>query len=108
MFVDNCIQRYQLDTTTISMGMKEALANFLSTHDSVKAIFVGIRRTDPYGSDLNFFQRTDHGWPDFIRIHPVIDWHLIHIWDVSSIRSVPITADHLVPEIPSNPVLLAI
>jgi FAD synthetase len=29
---------------------------------------------------LTHFDRTDHGWPDFVRIHPVIDWHYAEIW----------------------------
>jgi FAD synthetase len=29
---------------------------------------------------LTHFDRTDKGWPDFVRIHPVIDWRLSEIW----------------------------
>ncbi len=51
------------------------------THpNNILAIFVGTRRTDPHGSNLTHFDRTDHGWPDFMRIHPVIDWRLGEIW----------------------------
>lgn len=50
------------------------------THPEIKAIFVGTRRTDPHGSNLTHSDRTDHGWPDFMRIHPVIDWRLGEIW----------------------------
>lgn len=46
----------------------------------LKSIMVGIRRTDPYGSDLLHFQTTDAGWPLFMRVHPVIDWHYSDIW----------------------------
>lgn len=88
-FVDTCNDRYQLETTTLLMGMKEALEHFLQTHNQVKAIFVGIRRTDPFGAELKSFQKTDHGWPNFIRIHPVIDWHLIHIWDFLRTLQIP-------------------
>lgn len=49
-------------------------------HPEIKAIFVGTRRTDPHGAKLSHFDRTDHGWPDFMRIHPVIDWRLSDIW----------------------------
>ncbi|KAE8356014.1 hypothetical protein BDV28DRAFT_12078 [Aspergillus coremiiformis] len=63
-------------TTTI----KSSFADYLSLHPSVKAIFVGTRRTDPHGAKLTHFDRTDHGWPDFVRVHPVIDWHYAEIW----------------------------
>ena len=46
----------------------------------MKAIFVGTRRTDPHGKMLTHFDPTDHNWPVFVRVHPVIDWHLDEIW----------------------------
>ena len=75
-FVESCNRAYALRTTTIELGMKEGLAEYLRENPRVRAIFVGIRRTDPYGSKLQFFQETDHGWPEFMRIHPVINWGL--------------------------------
>lgn len=55
----------------------------------LKAIFVGIRRTDPYGQHLKHFQKTDKGWPDFIRIHPVIDWRYKDIWNFLRVLGIP-------------------
>ena len=60
--------------------MREAFSDYLSDHPHIKAIFVGTRRTDPHGADLTFFDQTDRGWPEFMRIHPVIDWHYAEIW----------------------------
>jgi FAD synthetase len=60
--------------------MKEAFTQYLRDKTSVKAIFVGTRRTDPHGSSLKPFDPTDHGWPEFMRIHPVLDWHYTDIW----------------------------
>lgn len=65
------------------MPMKEAFRRYLEDHKGVKAILVGTRRTDPHGQTLTHFDRTDHGWPDFMRVHPVIDWHYAEIWAVS-------------------------
>lgn len=62
--------------------MKDAFRDYLADYPEVKAIFVGTRRTDPNGQELTHFDRTDHGWPDFMRIHPVIDWHYVEIWTV--------------------------
>ena len=62
--------------------MKAAFTEYLAQFPSVKAIFVGTRRTDPHGGDLTHFDMTDHGWPGFMRIHPVIDWHYVDIWTV--------------------------
>ncbi|OAL40430.1 hypothetical protein AYO20_00166 [Fonsecaea nubica] len=59
---------------------RDAFALYLSSNPHIKAIFVGTRRTDPHGSHLTHFDPTDHNWPPFMRIHPVIDWHLSEIW----------------------------
>lgn len=63
--------------------MKAAFAEYLELNTQVKAIFVGTRRTDPHGGKLTHFDVTDSGWPPFMRIHPVIDWHYQEIWGVS-------------------------
>ena len=63
--------------------MKAAFAEYLEEKQDVKAIFVGTRRTDPHGEELTFFDATDRGWPRFMRVHPVIDWHYAEIWSVS-------------------------
>lgn len=88
-FVEVCNRRYSLQTTTLALGMKDALSEYLARNKNVRAIFVGIRRTDPFGADLAPFQRTDHGWPDFMRVHPVLDWHLVHIWDFLRALEIP-------------------
>ncbi|KAL4872863.1 hypothetical protein BDV12DRAFT_126971 [Aspergillus spectabilis] len=62
--------------TTLLSGFQD----YLDKNPSVKAIFVGMRRTDPYGANLEHFSRTDHGWPDFMRIHPVLEWRYAEIW----------------------------
>jgi hypothetical protein len=63
--------------------MKAAFSDYLRDTPSVKAILVGTRRTDPHGEHLKHFDPTDKGWPAFVRIHPVIDWHYVDVWTVS-------------------------
>ncbi|KAL8809256.1 MAG: hypothetical protein Q9223_007950 [Gallowayella weberi] len=62
--------------------MKEAFATYLGKNPNVEAIFVGTRRTDPHGGKLSAggFDMTDGGWPRFMRVHPVIEWHYIEVW----------------------------
>lgn len=60
--------------------MKEAFTAYLRDYKEVKAIFVGTRRKDPHGALLQHFDPTDRGWPAFMRVHPVIDWHYAEIW----------------------------
>lgn len=81
-FVDTCTRKYDLDVTQIHDSMKAAFKQFLSENEKTKAVFVGTRRNDPHGEFLEHFDPTDHGWPKFMRIHPVIDWTYEEIWEV--------------------------
>jgi 3'-phosphoadenosine 5'-phosphosulfate sulfotransferase (PAPS reductase)/FAD synthetase len=81
-FVQDSISSYSLDLARYTLPMKEAFRVYLEEHKSVKAILVGTRRTDPHGATLTHFDGTDHGWPAFMRVHPVIDWHYAEIWAV--------------------------
>jgi FAD synthetase len=74
-FVEASSADYHLDVSRFMLPMKKGLEVFKAQNPSVRAIFVGTRRTDPHGEKLKHFDPTDEGWPDFMRIHPVIDWH---------------------------------
>lgn len=63
-----------------TITFRDAFALYLRQNPSISAIFVGTRRTDPHGAHLTPFARTDGNWPDFMRVHPVLDWHLSDIW----------------------------
>lgn len=80
-FVDNSCAEYGLKQIRLSEPMKAAFEFFLDSNPSVKAIIVGIRRSDPYGQELKPFDPTDSGWPAFIRVHPVLEWNYVNIWD---------------------------
>lgn len=73
-FVASSGAEYHLDVTRYTLPMKEGLESYLADRPSVKAVFVGTRRTDPHGEKLTHFDPTDAGWPPFMRMHPVIDW----------------------------------
>jgi FAD synthetase len=83
-FVQLSIDTYHLDLARYSKSMRQAFEDYLQDKAQVKAIFVGTRRTDPHGATLKYFDPTDRGWPAFMRIHPVIDWHYAQVWTVSS------------------------
>lgn len=82
-FVASSSAHYHLQLSRYASPMKEAFTQYLHDHPVVKAILVGTRRTDPHGADLTHFDLTDGGWPRFMRVHPVIDWHYREIWGVS-------------------------
>ncbi|KAF3385197.1 hypothetical protein F1880_003076 [Penicillium rolfsii] len=84
-FVITSAQAYHLQITKYTTAppattLRSSFEDYLARHPRIRAIFVGTRRTDPHGAKLTHFDRTDHGWPDFMRVHPVIDWHYAEIW----------------------------
>ena len=88
-FVQLSIDTYHLNLARYAASMKQAFEDYLHDNTQVKAIFVGTRRTDPHGATLQYFDPTDRGWPAFMRIHPVIDWHYAEVWTVSLSLSTP-------------------
>jgi FAD synthetase len=88
-FVATSATEYHLDLTRYALPMRSALEAYLGEKAAVKAIFMGTRRTDPHGEFLTHFNPTDKDWPQFMRVHPVIDWHYVEIWAVSLSRLCP-------------------
>jgi len=82
--IDEYIQQandlYDLDLISISEPMKEALKTFLEQKTDMKAISVGVRSTDPYSEHLQPFTPTDKGWPDFMRVLPILNWDYNDVW----------------------------
>lgn len=88
-FVAKSIRIYSLSLLEYAKPMKLAFADYLRDTPSVKAILVGTRRTDPHGEHLKHFDPTDSGWPSFMRVHPVIDWHYVDIWTFIRYLNIP-------------------
>lgn len=81
-FIDSSTKNYHLNPIMIKSGLKQGFETYLNKiNPKIKSIIVGIRRSDPYGSNLQYEQVTDHNWPKFLRIHPILEWHYIEIWD---------------------------
>ncbi|KAJ3047006.1 hypothetical protein HK097_000322 [Rhizophlyctis rosea] len=79
-FVDFAVTRYHLDMVKIYGPMKQSIQAFLDKNPEVEAILIGTRRTDPFGEFLTNFQKTDPGWPEIMRVHPILDWDYGDIW----------------------------
>jgi len=41
---------------------------------------MGNRETDPYSSGLKPLENSSPGWPDFIRVFPIIHWDYKTVW----------------------------
>ncbi|KAI9789808.1 MAG: hypothetical protein M1816_005725 [Peltula sp. TS41687] len=79
-FVRQSSEAYRLDLARYPAPMRSAFEAYLRDRPSAKAVLVGTRRTDPGAQGLSHLDRTDGGWPDFMRVQPVIDWRYAEIW----------------------------
>lgn len=62
--------------------MKSGMEEYLKTHQQIRGVVMGTRRTDPFSADLKTFSPTDNGWPEFTRIDPILDWDYQDVWKV--------------------------
>lgn len=79
-FIEYSREKYNLSITEYQTDLKTGFKEYLKLNPEIKCIIVGARRSDPYCSNLDYFAKTDSGWPEFIRVHPVIDWQYDDIW----------------------------
>lgn len=88
-FITSCETMYGLDIFRITGGMKYALGVYKDKFPGVEAILIGMRRSDPHGGKLSHTQLTDADWPQFMRIHPVLNWSYSDVWDFLRKSEVP-------------------
>lgn len=80
-FVQQSINRYDLDCEVLPGPMKSALFKLLEERPKIKAVIMGTRRSDPYSDTLGFFTPTDKDWPPMMRVTPILNWKYNNIWD---------------------------
>ncbi|KIY49852.1 adenine nucleotide alpha hydrolases-like protein [Fistulina hepatica ATCC 64428] len=70
-------------------GMKQALQIYKDRYPHISAILIGTRRTDPHGGRLSYRNMTDHGWPPYERVNPIINWSYTDVWTFIRGLSIP-------------------
>lgn len=80
-FINELAAHYHLHHRAIQAPLKQGFEQYLQEFPEVKTIIVGIRFTDPYGAALQYEQVTDRNWPSFLRIHPILHWQYLDVWD---------------------------
>ncbi|XP_049865760.1 FAD synthase isoform X2 [Pectinophora gossypiella] len=88
-FVTEVETHYGVQLTVMEGDMRDTLQSILSQDGRLKACLMGTRRTDPYSSDLDFMQKTDAGWPQVMRVSPLLNWSYHQIWAYILKKNVP-------------------
>ncbi|KAI5695264.1 hypothetical protein M8J75_013502 [Diaphorina citri] len=79
-FVKETVVRYNLELIEMTGPMKEGLGKLLSERPHLKSVFMGSRRGDPRCEGLTEITKTDNGWPEIMRVNPMLDWSYKNVW----------------------------
>ncbi|XP_042236096.1 FAD synthase-like isoform X2 [Homarus americanus] len=80
-FVQQSINRYDLDCEVLPGPMKGALFQLLEKRPKIKAVIMGTRQSDPYSDTLEFFSPTDKDWPPMMRVNAILNWKYNDVWN---------------------------
>jgi FAD synthetase len=89
-FINQMVNRYSLELITItSQSIKSGLTRLKKTYPDIQALMIGTRSTDPHGGALSSFSPTSSGWPEYMRINPLLEWSYEAIWKYILTFSMP-------------------
>jgi FAD synthetase len=89
LFLKESVMKYKLENVTISMPMKQALAEHLSQDSLIKGTVLGTRIGDPGSQYQKSFSPTDGDWPQIMRINPILHWRYQDVWTFLRGLSIP-------------------
>ncbi|ETO25699.1 hypothetical protein RFI_11439 [Reticulomyxa filosa] len=76
------LNRYKFPLFQTLSDYKSGLEEYLENHNEhCKAILMGQRRSDPGCDKMDVRCHCSDGWPDIIRINPLLEWEFGHIWN---------------------------
>jgi len=88
-FVSDGEKRYNLDLITTDKSFQEGLVEIKNSRPTLRAIFMGTRKSDPKGDRLSFFTMTDPGWGDLMRVNPLLEWSYEDVWGCMLALGIP-------------------
>lgn len=69
--------------------IKESMKNLKELYPHIQALILGTRSTDPGAGSLTEFADTSAGWPQFVRVSPILSWRYKDVWNYIQKRKVP-------------------
>jgi len=78
-FVKHLAKSFNLNLVILG-EFKEGLGQVKERYPARKSIFMGTRRNDPHGGNLEPFSPTSAGWPEFMRINILLEWRYHAVW----------------------------
>ena len=78
-FVDAVAARLGIRLRRYRLGFREGVRALLA-ETGTRAILLGTRRGDPNAAGQSELMPSDNGWPDFVRVNPVLDWAYADVW----------------------------
>eukprot|EP01084_Bolivina_argentea_P184543 318280_1 len=81
-FLRYCVKKYQFPLFETCNDYKHGLVEYLKNGNPLcHGVFLGQRTTDPWCSNLHLSTHCTSGWPDIMRINPILFWNYHQIWD---------------------------